>query len=173
LWEGDKELNPDGLPIGELKIYYGSSSISVDLPTKQTIKELRSALANRTARVEQQLSLSPIPAFPSVDNCGNCQTKLLCNEYWKVRFRDSADSFQDLDLTLVHKRGDSGWVARETRSGSVHRELLLSRPNGGAPYWDEMTPGTRIRLTDAHFTDRDGDLPLAVPTTFSEALLFE
>jgi hypothetical protein len=169
LWEADKELNPDNVPIGELKIYYGSSSVSLDLPTKQTMKDWRSALADRTARAEQQLALSPVPAHPSGDNCRNCQTKLQCNEYWKLRFQDTADPFQDLELTLVSRRGSAGWLVRETGNGQ--RELLLTRPNGGAPYWDEMVSGTRLRLTDAHFTDRDGELPLVLPTTFSETLL--
>ena len=171
LWEADRELNPDRLPIGELKIYYGSSSISLDHPTTQTIREWRSALTERTERVQQQLALSPVPAYPSVDNCRNCQTKLPCNEYWKSRFQDAEDPFQDLELTLVARRGDAGWLARETRNGSGQRELLLTRPNGGAPYWDEMASGALLRLTDAHFTARDGELPLVAPTTFSEILL--
>lgn len=60
---------------------------------------------------------------------------------------------------------------QDTRHGSSPRELLLTRPNGGLAYWDELASGMRIPITDAHFTVREGEIPLVVATTFSEAVM--
>jgi PD-(D/E)XK nuclease superfamily len=171
LWDGDRELNPDRLPLRELKILYGSSAISLDLPTRETLGKWRSAIAERTESVVEQLAASPTPARPSAENCSGCQVKLLCNEYWKLRSQSLEDPFQDLEINLMSKQSDVGWVAQDTRNGVSSRELLFIRPNGSVPYWDELTPGMRIRLTDAHYTDREGEIPLVVATTFSEAVL--
>ena len=58
LWDGDRDLNPDRLPVSGLKIFYGSSVISLDLPTKETLAEWRSAIVDRTERAEQELAVS-------------------------------------------------------------------------------------------------------------------
>jgi hypothetical protein len=171
LWDGDRDLNPDRLPVSGLKIFYGSSVIYLDLPTKETLAEWRSAIVDRTERAEQELAVSPPPARPSPENCSGCQVKLLCDEYWKLRAQGLEEPFQDLELNLLSKRGDFGWVAQDTRNGAASRELLFTRPDGRVPYWDELTPGVRIRLTDAHYTDREGETPLVLPTTFSEVVL--
>jgi hypothetical protein len=171
LWDGDQDLNPDRLPLSELKIFYGSSAVSLDIPTIESLAHWRSALIKRTGNVLETLGLSPVPARPSPENCGGCQVKLLCNEYWKLQRQPLDDQFQDMELTLISKRGDVGWVGQDTRHGSSSRELLLTRPNGGLAYWDELASGMRIRITDAHFTVREGETPLVVATTFSEAVL--
>lgn len=171
LWHGDKEINPDGIPIAALTIYYGSSPVSVKPLTLEEVATLRASIVDRTTRAEQDLALSPTPARPSESNCLFCQVKLLCPEYWKTRQIDSPENFQDLELALISKRNDFVWIARETRNGIAGRELLLTRPNGGAPYWEDLAPGLHLRLTDAHVTAREQDFPLAVPTTFSEALV--
>lgn len=171
LWHGDNELNPDGIPIGALTIYYGSSPEPVEPLTPEAVSELRASIVERTNRADQQLALSPVPAHPSESNCRFCQVKLLCSEYWKMRPNSPSDAFQDLELALISKRNDFGWITRETRDGVASREFLLTRPNGGTPYWEELAPGMRLRLTDAQVTVREDDLPLALPTTFSEGLL--
>ena len=171
LWDGDQDLNPDRLPLSELKIFYGSSAVSLDLPTNESLADWRSALTKRTENVLKLLTLSPVPARPSPENCSGCQVKLLCNEYWKLHRQGLDDQFQDIEMKLISKRGDFGWVGEDTRNGSSSRELLLTRPNGGLAYWDELASGMRIRITDAHFTVREGETPLVVATTFSEAVL--
>jgi hypothetical protein len=76
-----------------------------------------------------------------------------------------------VEVTLVSKRGDFGWVAIETCHGPSSSEVLFTRPQGNVPYWDELASGTRLRLTNAHYTTREGEPPLVNATTFSEALL--
>jgi len=74
-------------------------------------------------------------------------------------------------MHLISKRGDVGWVGQDTRNGASSRELLFTRPSRGAPYWDELATGMRIRITDAHYTAREGETPLIIATAFSEVVL--
>lgn len=173
LWDGDRELNENHVPISDLRLCYSSGSISVSVPAQADTEKIRANLQERTARIKEEIESEIVPARPSIDNCRYCQVKLLCDEYWTSSARDETEQFHDFELVLKSARGDSIWTATSiAASGLSGEEVVLKRSQSDLPFWRDFREGMRVRITDAFLTPREGDeMPLISLTTFSEALI--
>ena len=175
LWDGDRELNANHVPVSDLRLCYSSGSISVSVPAQADTETIRANLHERTARIKEEFDSDIVPARPSIDNCQYCQVKLLCDDYWTSSARTESEQFRDVDLVLQSPRGDSVWAAKLISvSGRPSEEVILKRPQSDCPFWKDLGEQMRVRITDVLVTPRAVDeMPLVSLTTFSEALILQ
>lgn len=175
LWDGDRDLNSNQVPISDLSLCYSSGSISVSIPAQAETEQIRANLRERTVRIKEEIESEIVPARPSIDNCRYCQVKLLCDEYWTSSARDESEQFRDVELVLQSARGDSIWTAKLiSASGRPSEEVVLRRSQSELPFWKDLREHMRVRLTDVFVTPRALDELLLISlTTFSEALILQ
>jgi hypothetical protein len=129
---------------------------SSNLPTQDDSTALKEDFLERTIRIRQELGSPVVPARPSPENCRYCQVKLLCDEFWaSVPATASAvDRFRDIEALLVRQESESIWLANtySLKADAQKLEVLIKRPSEGAAFWSELSPGTRLRLTDVMVT---------------------
>jgi len=176
LWGADSDLNYRETPVIGLQIGYGAGVTAVEVPTQDESSVLRADLLKRTLQIRQELSLPIVPAKPCPSNCGYCQVKLLCDDFWTVAptMATPADRFRHLELILTHQESDSVWVATTTslKADSQKREVFIKRPSEGVAFWRELTPRSTLRLTDATVTyGQPDEKPLISITAFTEPLV--
>jgi hypothetical protein len=119
-----------------------------------------------------------VPAKPCLSNCGYCQVKLLCDEFWTAAptLAAPADRFRHLDLILTRQESDSVWVATRTslKVDSQKSEVFIKRPSEGVAFWRELTTESKLRLTDATVTyGQPDETPLISITAFTEPLVIQ
>lgn len=175
LWDGDRELNAERVPVSDLRLCYNSGSVSVSVPGQADTEQIRANLCERTARIKKEIESEIVPARPSIDNCRYCQVKLLCDDYWTASVRDESEQFRDVELVVQSARGDSIWTAQLISASGLRREeVILKRNQSDLPFWNDLREHTRVRLTDAFVASREaGELPLISLTAFSEALILQ
>jgi hypothetical protein len=176
LWNSDSDLNHHQTPVISLQIGYGAGVLAVEVPTQDESSALRAELLKRTLQIRQELSLPIVPAKPCVSNCGYCQVKLLCDDFWITvpTMASPADRFRHIELILTRQESDSVWVATTTslRADSQKGEVFIKRPSDGVSFWAELQPGFKLRLTDALVTyGQPDERPLISITAFTEPLL--
>lgn len=174
LWNGDRERNPNCLPIERMNLCYGGNSIAVIVPPDARVSELRKELHERTVKVTSELGQDPVIAMPSSETCRFCQVKLLCNDYWYSSACGQIEQYRDLVLKLISPHGDSLWsVQVVSPTGSSQEEVVFKRSQNETPFWQSLEPGMQVRLTDVLYTVREDDKPLVTLTMFSEGLLLD
>jgi hypothetical protein len=176
LWNSDSDLNHHQTPVISLQIGYGAGVLAVEVLTQDESSALRADLIKRTLQIRQELSLPIVPAKPCLSNCGYCQVKLLCDDFWITvpTMASPADRFRHIELILTRQESDSVWVATTTslRADSQKGEVFIKRPSDGVSFWAELQPGFKLRLTDALVTyGQPDERPLISITAFTEPLL--
>jgi hypothetical protein len=176
LWSADSDLNDHQTPVISLQIGYGAGVTTVKVPTQDESSALRADLSKRTFQIRQELSLPVVPAKPCPSNCGYCDVKLLCDDFWIAvpTMASPADRFRDIELILTRQESDSVWVATTTsvKVDSQKGEVLIKRPSEGVSFWAELEPRCKLRLTDAMVTyGQPDEKPLISITAFTEPLL--
>ena len=178
LWSADSDLNSRKMPVISLQIGYGAGVIAVEVPTQDESSALRADLLKRTLEIRQELSLPLVPAKPCPSNCGYCQVKLLCDDFWITAptMASPSDRFRHIELILDRRESDSVWVATTTslKIDSQKTEVFIKRPSQGVAFWAELEPGFTLRLTDAMITyGQPDEKPLISITAFTEPLLIQ
>jgi hypothetical protein len=177
LWGADSGLNSRQTPVIGLQIGYGAGVIAVEVPTQDQSSALRADLLKRTRQIRQELSLPLVPAKPCPINCDYCQVKLLCDEFWTAvpTMASPADRFRHIEVVLTHQESDSVWIATtHSLKSSQMFEVFIKKPSERAAFWSELTPGTKLRLTDAMVTyGQPDEKPLISITALTEPLLIQ
>ncbi|WP_429631174.1 PD-(D/E)XK nuclease family protein [Tunturiibacter psychrotolerans] len=176
LWSGDSDLNHRQTPVISLQVGYGAGVTTVEVPTRDESSVLRADLLMRTLQIRQELSLPIVPAKPCSANCGYCQVKLLCDDFWIIAptIASPADRFRHIELVLTRQESDSVWVATTTSLEADFKksEVFVKRPSERVSFWAELKPGFKLRLTDAMVTYGQPDAkPLISITAITEPLL--
>jgi CRISPR/Cas system-associated exonuclease Cas4 (RecB family) len=176
LWSADSDLNSRQTPVTSLQIGYSAGVVTIEVPTQDESSALRAELLKRTRLIRQELSLPIVPAKPSPSNCGYCQVKLLCDDFWIAMpaMLSPTDKFRHIELTLTRQESDSLWVATTTSlKANPHKdEVYIKRPSERVSFWAELLPGIKLRLTDAMVTyGQPDEKPLISITAHTEPLL--
>lgn len=175
LWSEDSDRNPSHLPIQKLQIVYASGAVAVAVPGGPQMKAFRRDLIDATEFVRSALNAAAVPANPSRENCRHCPVKLICQPYWESLPRNASDDhLSSNQVTLIEARGDRAWLARITVSSvlETNQTVIIRNYEGGKAFWEEMTPGLSVRLTDAVLSSFDEtDTPVINLSMMSEAVL--
>lgn len=119
LWLKDDVLNPLRKPVTRLLLSYLNHDIEIPPPEPRDYLRIEANIKERTARAH--LSIKPMPpnAIVNDENCGFCQVRHLCNEYWDVQQKHSPKKsigkespFIDMQAIIIARRGPSSWDAK-------------------------------------------------------------
>jgi hypothetical protein len=180
LWNRDAELNPERRRATRLTLAYKHGDIEVEAPSVSQLDDLERQLIGRREAARKAAKASPPEARPTLSNCGQCDVRQLCQEYWSPQVQlalaseptAAYKSFADVELTILGRHGPSSWDAEVTvsRSMAKGRRILLRT--------DQMEfgagPGDRIRILGAHVSEGEDDeiVPALVTMgTMSEAYI--
>jgi CRISPR/Cas system-associated exonuclease Cas4 (RecB family) len=179
LWQRDFELNPAGRTATKLILSYPCAGQSVPVPTESELADLSKDLKTRSETARAEVGSSSPKANLSIENCGRCQVRQLCTQYWtKDRQKSSAvpdpdACFDDIEIVLSTRRVETLWEAECVASSVLQQgvRLLVRIPASEIVAQERFTSGQRVRLTDAFVSARDGeDLPLVSLTAATEFL---
>ena len=82
LWDLDRVVNPDSIPTVELIAAYPHRDLTMPAPTPEELLELAQVVRQRTATANSVFTSNAPQAKPSAENCGVCQVRQLCADYW-------------------------------------------------------------------------------------------
>lgn len=178
LWNRDAELNPERRLATSLTLAYKQGNIEVEALSVSQLDDLERQLIGRREAARKAAKASLPEARPTLSNCGQCDVRQLCQEYWSAQVQQAlasetttADkSFADVEITILGRHGPSSWDAEVAVSRSIAKgRRILLRTNQmefGAG------PGDRVRILGAHVSEGEGDeiVPALVTMgTMSEA----
>jgi CRISPR/Cas system-associated exonuclease Cas4 (RecB family) len=180
LWLRDAELNPAATPAAKLILSYPRGDEVLPGITQAQANELAAELKTRTDRVRESLHAEKLKANLSAEHCGKCQVRHLCPEYWTPMRQKAAPRangkqmyFDDVELVITQRRGDTVWDAMCSTSDLLlpSAKVMVRIQPIASVIEDQLIPGTRIRLTDALVSIRDGDTPLVHMMNSTEVLV--
>ncbi len=165
LWLSDRVANPDGLPVGTLKLSYITGDKSVDVP--EDWETVRQELRTRIAEADGALADSPSHANPSVD-CSFCSVRHMCDEFWNSEYSmpGVSSGLSDVSVEVLERNGPRSWaVGFEPDS----RQGLLRVLDEG----DQFEVGQQLRILYVTLTRIEGEgdddvLPVATTSRHSE-----
>jgi RecB family exonuclease len=75
-----------GVPPRAMRLLYagGVKSVNVPVPSTTQLRTIQERLREEIGKANQYLNAGLAPARPSVNNCGRCPVRQLCDEYWKA-----------------------------------------------------------------------------------------
>jgi hypothetical protein len=162
LWNRDAELNPDRRLATSLTLAYKQGNIEVEAPSVSQLDDLECQLIARREAAGKAAKASVPEARPTLSNCGQCDVRHLCQEYWSVEVQHALageaatvdKSFTDVEVAVLGRHGPSSWDAEVavSRSMAKGRRILL-RTNHlefGAG------SGDRVRILGAHVSEGEG-----------------
>ncbi|OBH94286.1 PD-(D/E)XK nuclease family protein [Mycobacterium sp. E2733] len=170
LWERDRVVNPTGVPATELTAAYPSHDVTMAAPTAVELRDLEEAVRLRIAAADALFDTDSPPAHPSVDLCGMCHVRSLCDAYWASIAPDPSTvkdgDWFDYEGIVGPPNGVRSLWMLDTASGQ--RELLLRTQPTSKP----LEIGSRVRLLGLR-RDADPEVPAttAVMTASSEVFV--
>jgi hypothetical protein len=164
LWDLDRVVNPTGVPATELTAAYQSHDVTVAAPTAVELRELEEAVRVRIAAADALFATDSPPARPSVEQCGMCQVRSLCDAYWASVAPDpstvkNGDWFDYEGIVGPANGVRSLWMLN---IASGQQELLLRTTSTAKP----LEIGSRVRLLGLR---RDADLEVPATTAVMTA----
>lgn len=168
LWTDDRESNPHALPVTALVAAYPDRDVVVPVPTEAELAELRAEVIARVGRADAMVAANR-PAAVVGEQCGTCDVRGLCDEYWERGTPNTVDvvngGWYDVEGTVLREHGVKSWVLREGRTGS---DLLVRTPRPSFT----LPVGERVRILGVKRTiDPDeADALIASVTSSSEIL---
>lgn len=170
LWDLDRVVNPTGVPAAELTAAYPSHDVTVPAPTPVELRDLEKAVGLRIAAADALFATNTPAARPSVDQCGMCHVRNLCDAYWASVAPDPSTvkggEWFDYEGIVGPPNGVRSLWMLNTAAGQ--RELLLRTTSTSKP----LEVGSRVRLLGLR-RDADPEVPAttAVMTASSEAFV--
>lgn len=82
LWMHDRVVNPNAVAVAGLTVRYGGVERSITPLAASEPEVLARDLNRRTVLATATIAQPKPPACPSADNCGTCDVRHLCDEYW-------------------------------------------------------------------------------------------
>lgn len=166
LWNSDEERNPNAVPIRTLRLSYPfeDREIAFDESDRQSIE---STLASSTPLVRESIQGPTSKAVLDSSICPDCDVRQLCSEYWTSARpiptnSVSGDCFDDIQILLMEKKGQSTWLASVQSATYLKRStaILFRFTSSGFGPMDHLTAGTILRLTGALVSETEGSSPV-------------
>jgi hypothetical protein len=126
----------------------------VAAPSLGELAALERDLVARAEAARRSVASDSPEAKPSLENCGFCGVKQLCDDYWTVdpqrqlaRTRTSEkDSYRDVEITITGRHGPFSWDAVLELDGEPPKSVLVRSSSGDL----DLQNGTRARILDVH-----------------------
>ncbi|MGB7220087.1 MAG: PD-(D/E)XK nuclease family protein [Vicinamibacterales bacterium] len=175
LWSRDQNLNPNGRLATKLTLAYPTGDVDVAVPSPPAFAALERDLFARAEAARRAVTSDSPEARPSLDNCGFCGVKQLCEDYWTAdNQRQLAGgralekgSYRDVELTITGQHGPHSWDAILELDSGPPRRVLLRSSSGDL----DLHPGERARILDVQIAtileDQNDPLILTIGS-FSE-----
>lgn len=167
LWDLDRDANPCKLPVTGLTASYPGRDVTFPPPDDESMRAIEESLAARITEADTELAAPSPRAVPTAENCGTCEVRQLCNEYWENVAPDPsglADQERfDCQGTVLAANGPRGWwVRREPGSGP---DMLIQASRNGPG----LTAGDRVRILGLRAAlDPDSDTTVAMMSSATE-----
>ena len=159
LWNLDRSVNPGKRPVARLTAAYPSHDVTIPVPDESVMQELETMLITRIAAADAALAAAPPRAIPNNENCGYCQVRHLCADYWSTMIPDPATlpdgAWFDCQGTVGAQNGARSWWLHLESTGQPN--LLLKMP----PTGPELITGSSIRVLGLRI-DKDPDVEATV-----------
>ena len=170
LWDLDRDANPSGLPATSLTAAYPGRDVSFPVPDESALREIEKSTAAAIAAANTEVA-SPVPrAVPSPDNCGRCDVRHLCGEYWcDVAATDPSalpdQASFDCQGMVGARHGEHSWWMYP--DGDLGQKLLIQVPLAGP----QLPSGDRVRILGLRI-DADADTKTTVALMNSATEVF-
>lgn len=156
LWDLDRVVNPNGVPATGLTAAYHNHDVTVAAPTAAELRDLEEAVRVRIAAADALFATASPPARPSVEQCGMCHVRSLCDAYWASVAPDpstvkNGDWFDYEGIVGPANGVRSLWMLS---AASGQKELLLRTTSTSKP----LEIGSRVRLLGLR-CDADPEVP--------------
>lgn len=168
LWDADRTVNPDWLPVTELVAAYPDREVAVSVPSADDLAALRDDVAARI-EVAGAAIAADLPTAKLGEHCRLCSVRGLCDPYWSTGAARTAEvsggAWYDLTGTVVREHGVKSFVLREGRTGS---DVLVRMP---APAL-ALPVGSEVRILGARrVVDPDEEASLVGAMTSTSEVL--
>jgi hypothetical protein len=113
-------------------------------PGDPELRDIEKEIAGSIGEADAELTAATPRAVPSVENCGNCDVRHLCDAYWSTVVTDPLDlpdeARFDCQGTVGTANGPRSWWLHV--NGSAQSKLLIQAPESGP----ELRPGQHVRI---------------------------
>jgi hypothetical protein len=144
LWDLDRDANPDRLPVARLTAAYPGRDVTFPVPGQAGLRAIEVKISASISTADAEIAADVPRAIPSPANCGSCDVRHLCGDYWATAAPDPtvlADGARlDCQGLVGAANGPRSWWLH--LDGPGQRELLLQ----SSPAGPELHPGRRIRI---------------------------
>jgi len=144
LWDLDQESNPGGLPATSLTAAYPDRDLTFSAPDDAGLRAIEDKVTVAVKAADAEISSDAPRAVPSPDNCGSCDVRQLCADYWAVAapgLANLADGTRfDCQGLVSTVNGPRSWWLR--LDGDGQPELLVR----SSPAGPGLQPGRRVRI---------------------------
>ena len=167
LWNRDRRMNPSQTPVNRLVISYPDGDLIVQPSTYETLASFELELAERQSSALKSLEDDPPLARPSLDACGYCEVRHLCDVYWNKRTQDSlaldraSSDFVDAELVVSSRVTDLAFEADLVMGQGFMpgTKLIVVSTN----YQPIIQAGDRIRILGARVVKNNFDFGVELP----------
>jgi PD-(D/E)XK nuclease superfamily len=144
LWDHDRVVNPDHLPLSDLTAAYRTHDLTVEAPASEALHILEDTTRQRIVAADAAAMSDEPEARTSPENCAHCPVRGLCADYWVSIAPDpmtvgDGEWFDYAGIVGTQNGVRSWWMINPTNGA---QELLL-RTTPSAPAFEE---GTQVRL---------------------------
>ena len=134
LWDLDRDANPSGLPVASLTAAYPGRDVAIPVPGEPALREIEKQIAASIDAADAELASDRAPRRPSAENCGSCDVRHLCDDYWsdvaprpvrpcRTRPGSTARAWS------AHAHGPHSWWLHP--DGDPASKLLIQAPQSG------------------------------------------
>lgn len=143
LWNLDRVVNPDGVPVIELTVAYPTHDVRIRADDLDDLSDLERSLRARIAAADELAAGAPPVARPAPEVCGNCPVKGLCVTYWATALPDPVGLNDGSWFDFEGVVGPANGVRSRWLLGPTGAKQLLLRTSPSAP---ALTEGDTVRL---------------------------
>lgn len=144
LWDLDRDANPGRLPVTRLTAAYPGRDVTFPAQDQPGLRAIEDKITASISTADAEIASDVPRAIPSAANCGPCDVRHLCGDYWATVAPDPAElgdgARLDCQGFVGAANGPRSWWLR--LDGTGQSELLI-QASPGAP---ELRPGRRVRI---------------------------
>ena len=82
LWDLDRDANPDRLPVTGLTAAYPGRDVTFPAPDQPGLRAIEDKVTASISSADAEIAAEVPRAVPSPENCGYCDVRHLCSDYW-------------------------------------------------------------------------------------------
>lgn len=147
LWDLDRHANPGRLPATGLTAAYPGHDVTFPAPDQPGLRAIEDKITASISVADAEIAAQVPRAVPSPENCGTCDVRHLCSDYWATAVdpaRLPDGTRLDCQGLVGAANGPRSWWLDLEHSGKP--ELLIQ----ASPAGPELHPGHRVRILGLH-----------------------